>query len=45
MKLSGNRLRLGSGKVLHFKSATKRAKFERFAQAIKHGFRPTRKLK
>jgi len=45
MKLSNNRLKLSSGKIVHFKSAAKRARFERFAQAYKHGFRPTRKLK
>jgi hypothetical protein len=43
MKLSGNRLRLSSGKIIKFKSARKRANWERVAQAYKHGFRPRKK--
>ena len=42
-KLSGNRLKLSSGKIRKFKSAKKRANFEKFAQAIKHGWKPTKK--
>ena len=40
VKLPGNRLRLSSGKVIQFKSATRRNNFERVAKAYKHGFRP-----
>lgn len=43
MKLPGNKLRLSSGKVIKFKSAAKRANFERVAMAVKHGFKPTHK--
>ena len=43
MKLSGNRLRMSSGKIRHFKSAKKRANFERVAQAFKHGWRPKKR--
>ncbi len=43
MKLSGNRLKLHTGKIIHFKSAKKRANFERVAQAIKHGFKLTKR--
>lgn len=43
MKLSGNRLKLSSGKVVKFGSKKKRANFERVAQAYKHGWRPKKK--
>lgn len=43
MKLSGNRLKMTSGKTRKFKDKEARDKFERFAQAIKHGWKPTRK--
>jgi len=43
MKLPDNRLKLSSGKVVKFKSAQKRANFERVAQAYKHGWRPKRR--
>jgi hypothetical protein len=36
MKLSSNRLRMSNGSIRHFKSAKKRANFERVANAIKH---------
>jgi len=45
MKLSGNRLRLSSGKIIKFKSAKKRANFERIANAYKHGWRPGKRKK
>jgi len=41
MKLPGNRIRTSSGKVLKFKSAAARDKWERVAQAVKHGWRPS----
>lgn len=40
MKLSGNRIKTSSGKVLKFKSAKKRANWEKVAKAYKHGWRP-----
>jgi hypothetical protein len=42
-KLSGNRLKMSDGSVRHFKSAKKRANFERVAQAVKHGWKPGKK--
>lgn len=43
MKIGKRKLRLSSGRVVTFKSAKKRANFERMAQAIKHGFKPKRR--
>ena len=43
MKIGKRKLRMSSGKIRTFKSAKARARFERVAQAIKHGWRPTRK--
>jgi len=40
MKIGKRKLRLSSGKVITFKSARKRANWERVAQAYKHGWRP-----
>lgn len=43
MEMSGNRLKMSSGKIRKFKSATARNRFERVAQAVKRGWKPTRK--
>lgn len=43
VKLSGNRLRLGSGEVRKFKSSGARDRFEKVAKAVKKGFKPRRK--
>lgn len=40
MKLPGNRLRLHTGKVIHFKSAKARDEYENYNNAIKHGWKP-----
>ena len=40
MKMSGNRLKMSSGEIRHFKSAKARDNFERVAEAYKHGWRP-----
>jgi hypothetical protein len=45
MKVGRLGLKLSSGKIIHFKSKAKRERFENFARAYKHGFRPTRKGK
>jgi len=45
VKLPGNRLRKSSGKIIQFKSAKKRANWERVAEAVKHGWKPTGKGK
>lgn len=44
-KIGSNKLRMSSGKVRTFKSAKARNKFERVAQAIKHGWKPINKGK
>ena len=43
VKLRGNRLKLKSGKIIKFRSAKKRANYEKVAQAIKHGWKPKKK--
>lgn len=43
MKLSGNRLKTSSGKILHFQSAKKRENYEKVARAYKHGWKPKKK--
>lgn len=40
VKLSGNRLKLSSGKVIKFKSSEKRENYEKTARAYKHGWKP-----
>ncbi len=42
-KLSGNRLKMSDGSIRQFQSADKRARFEKVAQAVKHGWKPKRK--
>ena len=43
MKIGKRKLKMSSGKIRTFKSQKKRDDFERVAQAIKHGWKPTRK--
>lgn len=43
MKLSGNRLKMSDGSVRHFKSSKARDNFERVAQAVKHGWKPSKR--
>ena len=43
MKLSGNRIKTSSGKIIKFGSAQKRANWERVAQAYKHGWKPKKR--
>lgn len=45
MKLPGNKLKMSDGSTRKFSSAKKRDNFERIAQAVKHGFKPTKKSK
>lgn len=40
MRMSGNRLQMGNGQVRHFETAQGRENFERYAQAINHGWEP-----
>lgn len=42
-KIGRTKLRMSSGKIRKFKSQKARDKFERIAQAIKHGWKPTKK--
>lgn len=41
MKIGHNKLRMSSGEVRTFRSKTARDKFERVAQAVKHGWKPS----
>jgi hypothetical protein len=43
VKIGKKKLMLHSGKVVTFKSSASRARYERVAQAIKHGWKPTGK--
>ena len=45
MKVGEKSLKMSSGEIRHFKSKKARDNFERMAQAYKHGWRPTKKLK
>ena len=43
MKIGKNKLRGSDGKVKTFKSEKARDNYERVAQAVKHGWSPTKK--
>ena len=43
MKVGKKKLRMSSGEVRTFKSKKARDDFERVAQAVKHGWKPTKK--
>jgi hypothetical protein len=43
MKIGKNKLKMSSGEVRKFKSEKARDNFERVAEAVKHGFKPTGK--
>ena len=45
MKVGKNKLKMSSGEVRTFKSQKARDEFERVAQAVKHGFKPTKNKK
>ena len=42
-KIGKTKLRMSSGEIRTFKSEEARDKFEKVAQAIKHGWKPTKK--
>lgn len=42
MKIGKTRLRMSSGEIRKFSSEKARNAFERVAQAVKHGWKPTR---
>jgi hypothetical protein len=43
MKIGKNKLKMSDGTVRTFKSQKARDSFEKVAQAVKHGFKPTKK--
>lgn len=43
MKVGEKKLRMGDGSLRKFKSAGARARFEKVAEAVKHGFKPKEK--
>lgn len=43
MKIGKKKLKMSSGEVREFKSEKARDNYERVAQAVKHGFKPTGK--
>ncbi len=45
MKIGKTKLKLSSGKIITFKSSSARNRYERFVNAIKHGWKPTKKNK
>lgn len=45
MKIGKDKLKMSSGEVRKFGSQKKRDNFERIAEAVKHGWKPTRKRK
>ena len=42
MKIGKNKLKMSDGTIRTFKSEQARNDFERVAQAVKHGFKPTK---
>ena len=45
MKIGKTKLKMSDGTIKSFKSEKARDNFERVAQAVKHGFKPTNKTK
>ncbi len=45
MKIGKKKLKMSSGEVRNFGSEEKRDNFERVAQAVNHGWKPTRNVK
>lgn len=45
MKIGKRKLKMSSGEVRTFKSQKARDKFERVAEAVKHGWKPTKRGK
>lgn len=43
MKIGKTKLKMSSGEIRNFKSQGARDRFERVAQAVKHGWKPTKK--
>ena len=45
MKIGAKKLKMSSGEIRTFKDPAARARFEKVAQAVKHGFIPTKRKK
>ena len=45
MKIGKTKLKMSSGEVRTFKSTAARDNFERIAEAVKHGWKPTKNKK
>lgn len=45
MKIGKKKLKMSSGEIRTFRSEAARDNFERIAQAVKHGWKPTGKKK
>ena len=45
MKVGKTGLKLHTGKVIHFKSPAARERYEKYNNALKHGWKPTGKGK
>jgi hypothetical protein len=45
MKIGKKKLKMSSGEIRTFRSEAARDNFERIAQAVKHGWKPTGKRK
>ncbi len=45
MKIGKRKLKMSSGEIRTFKSQKARSAFERYVQALKHGWKPTGKKK
>jgi hypothetical protein len=43
MKVGKTGLKMSSGEIRHFKSQGARDRFERVAQAVKHGWKPSKR--
>lgn len=43
MKIGKLKIRMSDGSIRTFKSSMAREHFERMAEAVKHGFKPTKK--
>jgi len=45
MKVGKRGMKMSDGSVRQFKSAAARARFEKVSQAVKHGFKPSQKVR
>lgn len=43
MKIGKTKIKMSSGKIRTFKSSGARDRFERYAEAIKHGWKPKKR--